>query len=226
MSETNTSYVTKAEFWVVSLILVALAVAAILVFLVPLQRDVNDLRRDVNDVKGDVRRLLSKSDTTTPDTPILVRGGAMTAFTIAPSAGWGQAPYCLNTPVTTIAFTNEAATTPTPAWNKLNSTWTLMIHSQHHGSGLQFVAQAKDCSGDTSKTSVLLTAVNGAFYLPPALPPFELHTDSLRFSDTAPGCQRRTDREYCERMGEVDLTGSGTQTAQCVDGDCWITIGK
>jgi hypothetical protein len=229
MSETNTSYLTKAEFRIVALVLAAFLITPV-VYLVE---------------HCETPRFLPVK--APPESPILVGGGAMTGFT-ADQNGWQgpvSGPYCTNTTdISQIVFTDYSTGAQT-TWSSLNAPWTLRAYSQKPLSGLQFVAIAKGCQPGQGNFSVTLSAIKGSFYTN-HLQTHVWYLDAVRYRDidtSTAGCISSFDEDVCERMGQVDLyPGALLPTAPppalpqpitppptpaaCLDGNCFIAIGK
>jgi hypothetical protein len=212
MNETNANYVTRRKFrMVVSVLsLLLLGAAALLVA---------------------QRKNWSQWWFTGTDTPILVRGGAMTAFTVGKGApkGWGTASgstYCINVDTSYIQFDIEADRT-SKSWPNLTPPWEVDIYGQSGANGLKFEGKASDCTGSTGlgKTSVRLSPMNGGgFYQTPPLADAPPRKGNVRFRDTSCG----PDEDACERMGKVVIKlSTGLPTVPpCLDGDCTVRIGK
>jgi hypothetical protein len=230
MSEANANYVSKREFRLVALGLVALLLVAI-IFVVP-QRGCPAAR---DGGKGDGGK--------GGDSPILVRGGAMTAFTVgkgAPPHGWGNpsgSAYCIDVDTSYIEFDNVATGLVMPVPN-LTPEWVILIYGHsvldytsaatHSSNGFEFDAKSIDCQGHASPGKVFLHLSSmppGAFYPPPPMASVPPRTDNLRFRDKSCG----VDEDFCERIAEVDVIsdkGKMLLHEKCIDGDCSVVIGK
>jgi hypothetical protein len=217
MDEISGKYVTKAEFRAVAAGLAALIAAVI--YLIAIHRNA----------------LPNQPPPPPPETPILVRGGSMTAFTVAAN-GWVQHPdkttYCADAAVTYLEFDNggdgTSTTWPSTASPNAIGQWKVEIHGHDGGdhphgkkpsaNGLTFTSQSQNCNGDdTTKSSVLVSTLGaGKFYPPPPLPASGNRTGNLRFLDefqsggVCSGADttdsNKADQEFCERMEEVDVT--------------------
>jgi hypothetical protein len=168
----------------------------------------------------------------------VVRGGAMTAFTIRSKApnGWvpkttGSSGYCVDTGTANsyVVFNNDSDSTKKTV-GPLPPTWKVqLIGNDPRGGGLEFMPQSQNCArNDSSKTSITVTTINGvgSFY-PSQLPPSGVHNSNHRFLDQPPGCVG--DEDSWERMSNVIVLNSqtGAVVAQlpCLDGNCSVRIG-
>jgi hypothetical protein len=214
MAETNVNYVTKNEFRLVALVLVPLIVVALIVL-----------------VQHVLSALFIRG--TTKSTPIVLRGGAMTAF--AERSKWAQVStttYCLDIKTSGnyyVDFDDQAD--PNSSASPPNAA-AVEIHGHDPTDpnkaskfGFKLVLQTVDCKGTSGHKSVQISSIGGAFYKA-ALPLHGTHGDNLRFLvDSSAGCA--SDEDLCERMAEVVVTASdGTvSTYPCLDGDCSVHIG-
>jgi hypothetical protein len=159
------------------------------------------------------------------NSPIVVRGGSMAAFTTA-GQGWvsqGQG-YCSNVDTSKIEF-ESAADSKTQTWTHLDPTWDIEILGHHAaGHGLKIQAQSTNCAGLSNKTSVLVTTIMGGGFYQLPLPNAGNRTGNIRYLDNSAGCM--TDEEFCERMGKVTINASPSAMYVCGDGDCVIGIGQ
>jgi hypothetical protein len=223
MAETNVNYVTKNEFR-----LVAVGLAALLV--IGLWPTLRQAQVHPYKVPADM--------TATRSTPIVVRGGAMTAF--AEHSKWSQVSattYCLDIKKIGdfyVNFDDEADPSKSNSWVKPK-----IIEIYGHDindmtgtkpspnkNGLKFILQQTDCSGNTGHESVQINSVGGAYYSL-HFPAHGTHGDGLRYLvDPLAGCAK--DQDLCERMAAVFITdsaGSSTPPLPCPDGDCSVSIG-
>ena len=219
MAETNINYVSKREFRVVSLILVPIIVV-LLATILPRLRSL---------------LLGSSGATNTRSTPIVVRGGAMTAF--SEHSKWTKvspSTYCLDIKKIGDFYVNfdDMADGSSGSWTAPKA---VEIHghvptdpnaTQASKSGLRLVLQTTNCAGASGHESVQISAVGGGFY-PLAMPQHGSHGGNLRFQiDSSAGCAQ--DQDICERMAELvvtDSSGTVLSPIPCPDGDCSISIG-
>jgi hypothetical protein len=225
MSETSANYLTKGEFR-----FTAIALALLLVVATYLIRNAIPACLGPNGGKG-------------KDSPILVQGGSMTAFTVTPGAasGWGppsgppsNPTYCINVDTSYIQF--EDGINSYPPLSSLNPTWEVDIYGhdvtdttghKQTINGLKLIAAPQKCPGTTSPltTSVSASAIGGTFYLSP-LPTTSKYTGNLRFLDNTHDCG--SDEDFCERMALVRVkSNAGVVLGEfpCVDGECSVSIG-
>jgi len=219
MAETNVNYVTRNEFRLVATVLAALIVIG-----------AGAILRRVLPKVPDVMRA-------TRSTPIVVRGGAMTAF--AEHSKWSMvssSTYCLNIKKIGdfyVNFDDEADPNNSDSWiaPKIVEIYGHDINDptgtnpSPAKNGFKLVLQQTDCSGNTGHQSVQITAVGGTYYSL-HFPAHGTHGDGLRYLvDASAGCAK--DQDLCERMAEVVVTDSqGTATPHlCPDGDCAVYIG-
>jgi hypothetical protein len=234
MADTNIDYVSKREFRVVSLILVPLIILGIWALL-PL-----------------LRSLLAPG-VTSKSTPIVVRGGSMTAYTERQSApgGWlpkpvppnYSGPYCVNIRAPGTSYyvellDNDDNSTVLSSWQNPTMTYPMIVDIYGHDpldptlsipsktNGLEFTLQPKDCDGNDGKMSVKISTNGGGFYKW-RLPGRKHHLDNLRFQ--VPSSANCADQDSCERMAAVVVTINGVQQnpnpGLCLDGDCTVVIG-
>jgi hypothetical protein len=229
MNETSPNFVTTREFRLVSL---GLAILSIIVILLSLL--------------GVLRRPNALPSPPTVSTPIVIRGGSMTAFTEQVGAPGGWMPktppnllsYCADVSTSTANTNffvelrdNDTAWTVLGHWDNPTS---LDIHEHDLSntsvwqasktSGFRLTLQQTACDTITAKKSVWISTLGGIFY-PFRLPGRSSHTESLRFQDTSSTC--RTDEDACERMADIVVTMNGTvqPAVTCLDGDCTVVIG-
>jgi hypothetical protein len=174
---------------------------------------------------------------TTKNCPIVVRGGAMTAFTTNEGGknGWYPKPpltsaiteYCVDTETAKsyIEVTYQSGVgTKIASFKKLPPTWTVEIKSQDdEGASLIFAPHPKGCN--SAGTSITVTSTKHSHFYTTVLAPGADHSDNRRFQSVA--CSS-TDMDKCERMGEIDVTlkvGDKPVPFQCPDGDCYVRIG-
>jgi hypothetical protein len=116
------------------------------------------------------------------NSPVVVRGGSMTARTTETTNGWmptaGGPPFCTNRDASVINFVGAAGWKGTNPPTSVTPTadWTLKIYGRKHlsggtgdesGRGIELTGNlAQFCSGATGGESVQLTAtgMNGGFY--------------------------------------------------------------
>jgi hypothetical protein len=212
MTETSTNYVSKREFRLVGLGQAALIVVALWFFIF------RPFGVVAPPAKGS-------------DSPILVRGGAMTAFTVSPTApgGWttgksGQ--HCVDLITTTndtfsVVLTNEAE-------HKQDGTYGLSAGGEvdfkgKDGVGFSLMLYQRNClQTNSTNFSVEATPIKGALFYKAPLNTPGTHTGNLRFYN--PGGCVGSDEELCERMAEVDVSGAKQPTLSCGDGDCSAVI--
>ena len=199
--------------------------------------------------------------------PIKVRGGSMTVFTRANgqdslNVGWQQMPdksWCTSVDNSVISYKGS------PLNIKVQVPWTIDIYghvpkfngSQHRGdassNGIELSSQVGDCGSIASGTPNASTSVrlvpfgkNGSFY-PSDLLDASDETGNKRFRDKSADCQGepddpsgKGDRDYCERIAEVDVflaappthapvdqsTTPSNWSKTCTNGDCSVEIGK
>jgi hypothetical protein len=233
MAEPNINYVTKREFRVVSLILVPVLVA-LLSLLLPCVRSF----------------LAPKGATKSKSTPIVVRGGSMTAFTNTGN-GWVEqsgaaTTYCFQVDTSSIELDDNEDDSILFSQSSLQPSWTIKVwgHDPDHTSskpsknGLLFTAlkQKTDCKGNPAPENtyvVVSTLGSGSFYpTRQQLPNSPSRTGNIRFLDSASvGCKcvdNDNDQDFCERMAQVDIQLDSTSkplTRTCADGDCTLHIG-
>src|ERR1700689_762687 len=106
MNDTNASYVTKRTFWPVTIGLAAVAVASVILGLLPRLTGISGGPEVIRGASG------------SHDSPVVIKGGAMTAYAVpgpwstVPPNSTMPAEYCTNvSDYSYISFTNEADTT-------------------------------------------------------------------------------------------------------------------
>jgi hypothetical protein len=180
------------------------------------------------------------------NTVILVRGGAMTAFTL--DAMWSppidpshpvQSQYCVDVAydadLSSITFVNHAdPAASTNTWTTLDSGWYIYVKGQSTGhAGLIFKPQETKCNNATTGKSitVMSTATDpenptpgpGKFY-PNKLNVVKHRKDNRRFMlQSGSG-----DEDLDERMWKIIVKVGSKEdsgSADCGDGDCSIFIG-
>ena len=228
MNETSPTHLTRREFRLVSLGLAILPIIVIVLMLHLLQSQ---------------NALLPRPPVSTP---IVIRGGSMTAFTERSSApnGWKPKPppypatYCVDIIAPGAGFyaelhDNDANSTLLDSWTNPTGVYihdhdisdpTLSTPSKTNG--FAFILRQTDCGGGSANKSVTISTNVGSFYklrLPAG--PGNHHIDNLRFLDSSPACA--TDEDACERMAEVvvALNGVTQPPVSCLDGDCTVIIG-
>jgi hypothetical protein len=170
--------------------------------------------------------------------PILVQGGSMTAFTVNVLArnGWlpktsNSTAYCvdLDTAKSYIVFVDESLSGNPQSRLLPAAGWEIdIVGNDPSGAGWKFTPQQQDCPGitSTSKTSIVVTTINGAggFY-PTRLPASGNHIDNVRFLDKPTSSVG--DEDLWERMSLVSVKAGGVVLTQypCGDGDCYVQIG-
>jgi hypothetical protein len=179
-------------------------------------------------------------------TPIVIRGGSMTAFTEkadAPS-GWMPKPsnypppYCVDVKPTGgvfyAALHDDADPNPSASKTWRDPTAVDIYghdpndsnHQNPSQNGFAFILQQTDCqgnNGDKGNKSVRINTYVGSFYHE-RLYGHGNHIDNLRFLDSSAGCV--PDKDLCERMAKVVVTIGGVKIPHlCPDGDCTVTIG-
>jgi hypothetical protein len=179
------------------------------------------------------------------DSPILVRGGSMTAYTIAPGApgGWGpplgpssKPSYCISVDTSYIEFDNGSDGTSKHVPN-LTAQWVLYIYGHAltdysstatpSSNGLEFDANSINCQGTPSpgKTFLHLSSILPGPVYPRMANAVTKRTGNVRFRDVSPS----SDEDFAERMALVVVkSDTNVQLAQytCIDGDCSVVIGK
>jgi len=218
MNETSSDFVTKRKFRLVTVVLAVPLLISLSILLGPLLIRL-------------VRALLGP--TTTVSTPIVIRGGSMTAFTTV-QGGWSPpagSMSCVDIAnANSIVFTDYEVEPPTSmSWPdaithlpKTVTPWEIDIYphaayGQTTGGppdmnyGWKFMSQSHGCN-TPSGISVTLSIIGGGFYPPPHLPNGANRHDNLRFlNNSQPGCMallpatKGNDQEYCERMALVDI---------------------
>jgi hypothetical protein len=210
MAEIDINYVTRKEFRIVSVGLAALIITGII----------------------GVLAILKSILLTTPtrSTPIVVRGGSMTAFAESKWTMISASTYCLDINKIGDFYVNfdDMADESSQSWTKPTA---VEIHGHDptgaaSTNGLKLSLLAKNCAGVSGHESVQISAQGGGFYT------FQLHqhgkhNGNLRFRiDSSAGCTQ--DEDLCERMSEVlvtDSSGSVSSPIGCADGDCSVEIG-
>lgn len=222
MAENSVNYVTKTEFRLVAIILAALLVIG----LWPAVRHPQVAPSRVPAVMPSTR-----------STPIVVRGGAMTAF--AEHSKWSTVSattYCLDIKKIGdfyVNFDDEADPKNSDSWlaPKMVEIYGHDINDSAGANpsptknGFRLLLQQTDCSGNNGHESVQIISVGGAYYSL-HFPAHGTHGDGLRYLvDSTAGCAK--DQDLCERMAQTVVTDSqGTTTSHsCPDGDCSVYIG-
>jgi hypothetical protein len=233
MSETNAdiNYVTKQKFLLVVVSLVGLLMAALALL--------------------GWRIFFFRNPLPPPSTPIVVRGGSMTAYTTnAGAAVWEQAGsgYCAVVDTSEIAFieVNESKIDKT---SSLAPGWEIDIFGhdpgKHNGNPsrnyFQIISKTGGCPKMAGNTSVWISVISSsgkAGFYPAASLPVEgkFHTSAVRFLDQSTMCvggdaAGNNDQDYCERMARVEVklapgvSGTPPGPYTCMDGDCSVVIG-
>jgi hypothetical protein len=215
MNDTSASFASKLEFRLVSLGLGVVVVATLIL------------------------SVLHGKTIVTADSPIVVRGGSMTAFTTHWANGnWSAqgAGYCVNVyKTTTLAtFKYEDGTSKDIA---LGTGWKIDVYGHVNTGdspspkGFEFAPQFTVCGSTTTPGQAitltpigLIPAVGGTGFYTSPFPTFTDHASAERFKDA--NCNR-DDADLCERMASVVVTpASGTPTLTCHTGDCSLAIGN
>ncbi len=220
MAELDIDYVNKKEFRIVSVGLAALIIAGIVGALTILKSNL-------------------RPAPATRSTPIVVRGGAMTAF--AEHSKWtkvSSSTYCLDIKKIGDFYVNF----DDMADGTLSNSWLSPTAVEIHGhrpidpsdptgttpstKGLKLVLQTTNCAGASGHESVQISALGGGFYSF-EMPHHGSHGGNLRFLiDSSAGCAQ--DQDLCERMAELvitDTSGTVLTPIPCPDGDCSVEIG-
>lgn len=162
------------------------------------------------------------------DTPIKVRGGAMTFYTnnawTPPLPSSGSTPntsYCspADISVVTIKDSSNDGTFNAPA--TLPASWELELKAKKNN--VKISAQPAPCPGGTSAASVTVSVQTASSTVGFYLTDLAAKEDSRRFLDTTCG-----DQDACERLRSgtlKDPKGNVITTFDCKDFDCTVRIG-
>jgi len=232
MSDDKTNSNGGARFWV------AVGLGAFLLGAVPL------LIACCGDIRSDQTAGKHKPVVVLPSsTKILVRGGAMTAYTL--DATWntplvsGQKSNCVDLPLNFSAGTAyivlEDHADPNAGggqWMAQDFTWVVEIFGNNSGdgssSGLKFTAQNSDCKQDgIVGTSILVTTMGTGMFYSKNLPPIGHRMDDRRLKFAGDG----KDEDMYERMSAIRVTIDPTSRTvpdptPCKHSDCSVYIGQ
>lgn len=176
-------------------------------------------------------------------TPILMRGGSMTAFTQGSNIKWIEITpdqkYCVVLPKPNqieLDFADQADPSSSLPWplGSASTSWQVNIYGHdpsHYDTGdadrrfgikFDWPANSAKCNPNPQQIAILITAMGGGFYKKtlPADP--NRYYDNKRFSVSPLYCIG-TDEDFCERMALVEVAIDGNlQSSQgkCLDGDC------
>jgi hypothetical protein len=224
MHEPSASYVTKGEFRMVGFGLAALLLA-VFVLLCSLRKPCTE-RSPGGEIGG-------TGGGGGKNSPILVRGGSMTAFTVYPTAsdGWAQGKSGLQcVDIATRKGDTFSVTLYDSAESNKGGTYPLpvggIIDFRGQGrAGFKLTLYQRNCQQtNSSHFSIEADTIDGGQFYKTSLPSIGTHTGNLRFLSTVATCGAGIDEDMCERMAEVDVSGIPSPTLSCGDGDCSAAI--
>jgi hypothetical protein len=180
------------------------------------------------------------------DSPVTVRGGAMTVRT-KDQGGWvniGNNSWCTDIgDLGAFSISLDALTGTKPSTFPVGSTLTINGRAGNNDdpdNGIQLTSQTGGCgneSGPSIKLSPITSATSTSFFYPDASSVNEdggkikakrfWNQNSKNCVGPNPAATATGDEDTCERASTIALTVSGaTSTYRCKNGECVIGIGK